>query len=135
MSLDHFEERADSWCLRIEGWTVSRISTDPELEIDIVPTTGGGPGSPRFEVAGGEIVGSTDRGLLGSAVREAIIWKDGRLTLSFATGATVAASPKPNVEGWQIVGPDRLFVVCPPGGGEPTIWFGGGDDPSFEFPT
>jgi Family of unknown function (DUF6188) len=132
MSRDHFEERADSWRLRIEGWKVSRCSTDPEHEIDVVSPSGGSE-SDRFEIAGGELVGAQGKDLVGSAVREAVVWKDGRLSVSFSDGSLLKAAPDPEVEAWQIVGPDGLLVVAPIGEDEPHIWFGGGDDPRFEL--
>jgi hypothetical protein len=134
MSLDHFEERADSWLLLVAGWEVSRYSTRPELEIEIVPTKDEDR-RQRFELSGRALAEVRIRDFIGARVEEAIIWKDGRLAISFERGTSLVAGPDPNVEAWQIVGPEGLLVVCPAGGGEWLIWFGGGDDPSFEFVT
>jgi Family of unknown function (DUF6188) len=48
--------------------------------------------------------------------------EDGTLRLSFARGWTVNVPPNPHYEAWQIAGPGKGLVVCPPGGGTLSVW-------------
>jgi Family of unknown function (DUF6188) len=69
--------------------------------------------------------------LFQATVESALVGREGDLTLSFRDGARLRVQPSPDYEAWQISGPDRLLVVCMPGGGEPAIW--DEDSPSGTF--
>jgi hypothetical protein len=44
-----------------------------------------------------------------------------RLEVLFGSGAILRAGPDPNYENWELVGPDDLYLVGVPGGGDPRI--------------
>lgn len=46
---------------------------------------------------------------------------DGRLRLSCSDGSRLEADPDSRYENWEISGPGKLNLVCPPGGGDPRI--------------
>lgn len=48
--------------------------------------------------------------------------EDGTLRLTFGRGWTVDIPPNPHYEAWQISGPGKNLVVCPPGGGTLAVW-------------
>ena len=48
--------------------------------------------------------------------------EDGTLRLTFGRGWTIDVSPDPRYEAWQITGPGKNLVVCPPDGGTLSIW-------------
>jgi hypothetical protein len=55
--------------------------------------------------------------------------EDGTLRLIFGRGWTIDVPPDPHYEAWQIEGPGKNLVVCPPDGGTLAIWI---DDASDE---
>jgi hypothetical protein len=71
--------------------------------------------------------------LLGERIRGATVWLEGRLELRFESGAAIEVPPDPSFESWQVSGPDGLFIVCTPGGGEPALWPGGTDQAHATF--
>ncbi|PKV82658.1 hypothetical protein BX283_0099 [Streptomyces sp. TLI_146] len=89
------------------------------VEADAVMEHGGaGPMRPlvpeRQEVAAA-------LGLFGRVVTGAIAFKDGRLLVEFDQGARLTVAAAADFEAWNITGPDRVRVVCMPGG-ELVIW-------------
>jgi hypothetical protein len=44
------------------------------------------------------------------------------LEVTFAAGQVLAVPPDEKYEAWQVLGPGRVMVVAPAGGGEPAIW-------------
>ncbi len=43
------------------------------------------------------------------------------LRIEFSDGAVISAGPDPQYENWDLQGPDGLWLVAPPGGGDPRI--------------
>jgi hypothetical protein len=58
----------------------------------------------------------------GTALRAAEASSEGALRLSFADGSVIEVPPDPHFEAWEVVGPGRVIVVSPAGGGEPLVW-------------
>jgi hypothetical protein len=48
--------------------------------------------------------------------------QDGSLHLGFRRGWTIDVLPNPHYEAWQIYGPGKRVVVCPPDGGTLSVW-------------
>ena len=48
--------------------------------------------------------------------------EDATLRLIFGRGWTIDVPPDPQYEAWQIKGPGKNLVVCPPDGGTLAIW-------------
>jgi len=48
--------------------------------------------------------------------------EDATLHLIFGRGWTIEVPPDPRYEAWQIKGPGKNLVVCPPDGGKLAIW-------------
>jgi hypothetical protein len=47
--------------------------------------------------------------------------RTGSLVVSFDDGAALSAEPDPRYENWELSGPGNIYLVAPPGGGDPRI--------------
>jgi hypothetical protein len=47
---------------------------------------------------------------------------DGTLSLTFARGGQIRVPPDAQFEAWQVVGPGRRLIVCPPNGQRLAVW-------------
>jgi len=54
-------------------------------------------------------------------VADATATRTGALDIQFDDGSALSAEPDPRYENWQISGPQGLFLVAPPGGGDPRM--------------
>jgi Family of unknown function (DUF6188) len=124
-----FNEQHDRWNLLISGGAVNNWALEPEpiLELSWPPQARVSRDPIKVSIAP-EVLRIEGTVTLGDVTREVTISKDGRLSIVL-DGATLTAEPASDYEAWQIEGPG--LVVCLPGGGEPAIWFGDGDDRSF----
>jgi hypothetical protein len=59
--------------------------------------------------------------LVERAVTAATISDDGTLTLTFDDGSEIVAQPDIQYEAWTLTGPNRLIIVCMPGG-DLAVW-------------
>ncbi len=139
MALTDLVEFDDRWELvRLLGRKVDRIEFGVgDLELFFDHESGDEPthspwrasigSSPTLEPP--DLVGD----LLHQPVSAATVWLDGRLEFRFENGARIEVSPRPDVEAWELGGPDGLLIVCTPGGGEPALWPGGEDQVTYTF--
>ncbi|MEZ0095741.1 DUF6188 family protein [Streptacidiphilus sp. EB129] len=118
--------------LKVEGCTLTRISFDYALTLLVDPDTqfrlqanvklsDTDGTSVTFHPGGADVPADRLVRLLHKDIAKAWSSDDGVLTIQFACGAKLMATPDPDYEAWEIVADDGLRVICMPGG-ELAIW-------------
>ncbi len=118
--------------LKIEGHALVRVCFDYALTLLVDPNTQlrlqanvelsdiDGT-SVAFQPGGADVPAHRLVGLLHKEITKAWSSDGGVLTLQFACGAKLAATPDPDYEAWEILASDGFRVICMPGG-ELAIW-------------
>jgi hypothetical protein len=60
-------------------------------------------------------------GLQHVGITSAVADRTATLRVRYSDGAALSVGPHPKYENWEVVGPDKLYLVAPPGGGDPRI--------------
>jgi len=60
-------------------------------------------------------------GLRGACIASAQTDRGGILRIHFENGSSLVAGPHPQYENWEVAGPGALYLVVPPGGGDPRV--------------
>ena len=117
--------------IELNGQTVARVADDRPLRVHIgsdwlvtaesAMTFTDADGAVRhFQGDDPETASALAPLLTGRTIESSVI-KDGSLRLVFTDGAELFAPPDPHYESWNVTGPNRLLIVCTPGG-ELAIW-------------
>jgi len=59
---------------------------------------------------------------LGQNIQQVVACKDGELLIVFRDGAEIAVPRMEGVEAWEVIGPEKVFVVAPTDNSEPAVW-------------
>ena len=108
------------WVLPLGGARIDRIGTKRESSLVLdLKLRNGSESTVSMPWATRSGPGPNASG----TVRAATVTSDGTLSLALDDGTTIESSCQPEVESWQIVGPDKLFVVAVAGGREAAFWW------------
>jgi hypothetical protein len=121
--MEHFVEKTgDRWRLPLDGMRVAGVSDRDYLILE--------RGDDRAELSLAPC--ESGQRLIGRVVVDASVYRGGKIELNFDDGQVLAIEAERGVEGWELIGPGKVFVVAPTTEyGEPAIW----DDrsPTYRF--
>ncbi|GAA1184257.1 hypothetical protein F4556_007579 [Kitasatospora gansuensis] len=118
--------------LKVEGRTLTRVCFDYALTLLVDPDTrirlqanvelkDADGTSAAFQPGDTDVPADSLVRLLHKDISKAWSSDGGVLTIQFACGATLTATPDPNYEAWEILAEDGFRVICMPGG-KLAIW-------------
>jgi hypothetical protein len=137
------DPNADSWELPVVGFAVTDIWFSGQVYVTAYgrgdATKGIATPTARITLGGAFVLRSADGAehrlsaedawitltplfsLRHSSIDRAIADRTGSLRVEFEDAASLWVGPHPRYENWEFTGPDGLYLVAPPGGGDPRI--------------